>query len=148
VSFSFGPGSGLLRKIRAMMCGSRARSAAGKGLSVPERRRAEPSPVDSALFEEATVRSEYQHRAASRAKAKSDGSVFSERALLSGDCLRWLNIKQTARPLLDEKFRKRIAMEYAPEVSQLSRVLESRFTLDMDCAVDMKCAPLLTPAIR
>jgi hypothetical protein len=53
------------------------------------------------------------------------------RALLSqsmrrtfGDCLRWLNIKQTARPLLDEKFRKRIAMEYAPEVGQLSRVLD------------------------
>jgi Sulfotransferase domain len=53
------------------------------------------------------------------------------RALLSqsmrrtlGDCLRWLNIKQAARPLLDDKFRKRIAMEYAPEVSQLSRVLD------------------------
>ena len=52
------------------------------------------------------------------------------RALLSqsmrrtlGDCLRWLNVKQAARPLLDQKFRKRIAMEYAPEVSQLSSVL-------------------------
>ena len=53
------------------------------------------------------------------------------RALLSqpmrrtlGDCLRWLNIKQAARPLLDKKFRKRITMEYAPEVSQLSSILD------------------------
>jgi hypothetical protein len=36
----------------------------------------------------------------------------------------WLNIKQAARPLLDKKFRKRIAIEYAPEVSKLSSVLD------------------------
>jgi hypothetical protein len=41
-----------------------------------------------------------------------------------GDCLRWLNIKQAARPPLDKAFRKRIAMEYAPEVSQLGSVLD------------------------
>ena len=41
-----------------------------------------------------------------------------------GDCFRWLNVKEAARPLLDDKFRKRIAMEYAPEVSQLSHVLD------------------------
>jgi hypothetical protein len=41
-----------------------------------------------------------------------------------GDCFRWLNIKQAARPPLDEHFQKRLAMEYAPEVSQLSSLLD------------------------
>jgi hypothetical protein len=41
-----------------------------------------------------------------------------------GDCLRWLNIKETARPLLDKKFRKQIAIEYANEVSRLGSVLD------------------------
>ena len=53
------------------------------------------------------------------------------RALLSqrmrrtlGDYFRWLNIKQAARPPLDKHFQERIAMEYAPEVSQLSSLLD------------------------
>jgi Sulfotransferase domain len=53
------------------------------------------------------------------------------RALLSqpirrtlGDCLRWLNIKRGARPVLDKEFQRRLAMEYASEVSQLSGVLD------------------------
>jgi hypothetical protein len=52
------------------------------------------------------------------------------RALLSqrmrralGDCFRWLNIKRAARPPLDGRFQRRIAVEYAPEVSQLSSLL-------------------------